>query len=52
MTDPIGEWGRPSRRERRLINFLAPQLQANEQIAIILSLASQKINPFWSIKKG
>jgi hypothetical protein len=30
MADPFGDVAR-SRRERRLINFVTPQLQANEQ---------------------
>jgi hypothetical protein len=33
---------RRSRRERRLINFVAPQLQTNEQLELILSLARKK----------
>ena len=48
MADPTDEWGRPSRRERRLISFLAPQLQANEQIEFILSLVREvPEDPTW-----
>jgi hypothetical protein len=42
MTDPSGDVARRSRRERRLINFVAPQLQANEQVELVLSLARRK----------
>ena len=46
MADAFGDVSRPSRRQRRLINFLAPQLQPNEQIEKILTLAYQR-KPFW-----
>lgn|SRR5262245_6892094 len=47
--NPTDQWGRPTRRERRLTSFLAAQLEANEQIEFILSLAREKASekPRW-----
>jgi hypothetical protein len=42
MADPFGDAARQSRRERRLINFLVPQLHVNEQIEIIVTVAHEK----------
>jgi hypothetical protein len=35
---------RARRRQQRFINFVAPQLRANEQASVILSLAHEKVN--------
>ncbi len=35
---------RARRRQQRFINFVAPQLRANEQTSVILSLAHEKVN--------
>jgi hypothetical protein len=40
-TADVSDVARPSRRERRPINFLAPQLQADDQIDLILTLAHE-----------
>jgi hypothetical protein len=46
VTDGSGDVARPTRRQQRLINFVVSQLQANEQIEQILSVAHEKV-PFW-----
>jgi hypothetical protein len=43
MTDPYRDIEWPSRRQKRLIDFLAPQREANERIALILSFANEKV---------
>jgi hypothetical protein len=46
MTRAPGDVARPTRRQQRLVNFLASQLQAEEQIEQILGVAHEKA-PFW-----